>query len=246
MRIKIILIISLSFIFPVGCASTKVVSKARPDSYYDGLAMESDTLSGSSLFSSDSEILSDDDVKRILAFKFKPQKMNRIAVLPIGQIYWHGWSDELDKAGEAVQNTLINKLKEAQTVYDASYLPTLLVPERKSVGHLREAAARYQADLLLIYKATFRNYEKYKFFSPNKTKAYCSLEAVLLDTRTGIVPFTILVSRTFTAEEEKGDMSFYETIRKTELSALKSALEEVGIEVVKFMSESNNLQSQQM
>ncbi|MEJ2154384.1 MAG: hypothetical protein P8X96_03540, partial [Desulfobacteraceae bacterium] len=101
----------------------------------------------------------------------------------------------------------------------------------------REAAARYQSDLLLIYKASFRTYEKYKFFSPDKSKAYCSLEAVVLDTRTGIVPFTILISRTFTAEEKESDMSFYETIRKAQLSALESALSEVGDDVVKFLSQ---------
>ena len=240
MREKILIFISIIFIFLAGCADHAVVSQTRPDSYYEGLSFQADISSDNSLFSSDSEILSDEDVKRILAFKFKPQETNRIAILPIGQIYWHGWSDELDKAGEAVQNALIKKLNEAQAVYDASYLPTLLVPEKKTVGHLREAAARYQADLLLIYKAAFRTYEKYRVFSSDETKAYCSLEAVLLDTRTGIVPFTILVNRTFTAEEQKGDMSFHETIRRAELSALESALDEVGIEVVKFMSESYN------
>jgi hypothetical protein len=66
------------------------------------------------------------------------------------------------------------------------------------------------------------------------------LEAVLLDTRTGIVPFTIVVTRTFIAEEQKSDMSFYETIRKAELTALGSALSEVGDEVVKFLSENIN------
>lgn len=94
-----------------------------------------------------------------------------------------------------------------------------------------------KTDLLLIYRSSFRTYEKYKVFSPDKTKAYCNLEAVLLDTRTGIVPFTILVNRTFTAEQEQSDMSFYETIRKAELLALESALTEVGVEVVRFLSE---------
>ena len=232
---KIILLLVSFFLISACSAKQPMVSQARPDSYYAGV-MEPDVRSEKSLFSSDSEILTDDDVKRILAFKYNPQKTNRVAILPIGQFYWHGWSDELDKAGEAVQNALVDKLKESQSVYDASYLPTLLIPEEKTVGFLREAAARYQADLLLIYKASFRNYRKYRVFSPDKTKAYCSLEAVLLDTRTGIVPFTILVSRTFTAEKNKSDMNFYETIRKAELSTLKSALDEVGVEVGKFMS----------
>lgn len=236
---KYIALALVSFLLiTMGCAKSAMVTQGRPDSYYKGLAMEADAPAGNSLFSSDNAILSDEDVKKILVFKFKLHDLNRIAILPIGQIYWHGWSDELDKAGEAVQNTLITKLRKAPSVFDASYLPTLLVPEKKTIGHLREAAARYQSDLLLIYKASFRTYEKYKLFSPDKSKAYCNLEAVLLDTRTGIVPFTILVSRTFTAEEKKSDMSFYETIRKAQLSALESALTEVGDEVVKFLSKS--------
>lgn len=156
--------------------------------------------------------------------------------MPIGRTFWFGWSDELDKAGTEVQNSLVEKLRKSQHVYDSAYLPTLLVPEKKSIGHLREAAARYQSDLLLIYKASFRTYVKYKVFSPDKTKAYCNLESVLLDTRTGIVPFTILVSRTFTAEQNTSDMSFHETIPKAELKALGSALYEVGDEVLEFLS----------
>jgi hypothetical protein len=236
---KYIALVLFSFtLLTIGCAKSAMVTQSRPNSYYKGLAMEADVSAGNSLFSSDSAILTDEDVKKILAFKFKLHDLNRIAILPIGQIYWHGWSDELDKAGEAVQNTLIAKLRKAPSVFDASYLPTLLVPEKKTIGHLREAAARYQSDLLLIYKASFRTYEKYKLFSPDKSKAYCNLEAVLLDTRTGIVPFTILVTRTFTAEKTNSDMSFYETIRKAQLSALESALTEVGDEVVNFLSKS--------
>ncbi len=238
MKLKIILFLSLFIILSAGCQARRSLPRIGSASYNTGIAMEPRFSSGNSLFSSDSEILTDDDVKRILAFKFKPQEKNKIAVLPIGQFLWHGWSDELDKADETVQNSLINRLKESGAIYDASYLPSLLVPEKKTVGHLREAAARYQADLLLIYKASFRTYQKYKVFSPDKSKAYCSLEAVLLDARTGIVPFTLLVSRTFTAEENNGDMNFHETIRKAELSALKSALDEVGIEIVKFMEKS--------
>lgn len=223
--------------FASGCGGKyATVSQSRPDSYFQGLSMEADSSGSGSLFSSDEAILSNEDVEKILEFRFIPQTLNRIAVLPMGQTYWQGWSDELDSAGETVQNALVERLRRAPSVYDASYLPTLLVPEKKTIGHLREAAARYQADLLLIYKASFKTYEKYKWLDPDETKAYCDLEAVLLDTRTGIVPFTILVSRTYTAAEQKTDMNFYETIQKAQLSALESALSEVGNEVVDFLS----------
>ena len=228
-------------VFTFGCSSGEAL-RQRPDHYYEseyGSVLKSAGLVGGeagSLFSSDSDVISDDEIGRILAFDFVPQQSNRIAVMPIGQIYWSGWSDDLDRAGSAVQEALVKKLEASEKVYDASYLPTLLVPERKTIGYLREAAARYQADMLLIYKTSFRSYEKYDLFSPDKVKAYCNLEAVLLDTRSGIVPFTTLVSRTFTAEKSRDDLSLYETLRKAELTALESALLEVGSEVTEFLA----------
>ena len=220
-----------------GCmseAGDTVSTKSRPQSYYQKMGGQYNE--STSLFSSDSAILSDQDIERILAFKFKPAKLNRIAIMPFGLERCYGWSDEIDKTALAAKNVLIDKLKELDCVYDASYLPSLLVPPNKTVGYLREAAARYQADLLLIYKVSFNTYEKYQLFRPDQTKAYCTVEAVLLDTRTGIVPFTVLTTQTFTAEKQQDDMSFCETIRKAELQALKTALSEIGEEVTKFMT----------
>ncbi len=236
MKTILLVIASLLLLSATGCGTPAVMTASRPPSYYEQTDLYSGTAGHDSLFSSDSELLSDEDVKRILGFHFNPQPLNRIAVMPMGQVRWFGWSDELDKAGTAVQMALIGRLKQSKSVYDASYLPTLLVPDKKSIGYLREAAARYQADLLLVYKASCMSYEKYKAFSPDKTKAYCNLEAILLDTRTGIVPFTILVNRTFTAEEQGSDMNFYETIRRAELKALESALTQVGDAVVEFLT----------
>lgn len=61
------------------------------------------------------------------------------------------------------------------------------------------------------------------------------MEALLLDTRTGIVPFTTLVSKDFTAIENAEDINFYDTVRKAELKAIESALLEIGEGVVGFL-----------
>lgn len=227
MYLTVVLVVVLS-----GCAT--VATAPRPDSYYetDSYAEASDL---ESLFSSDSAVLSDEDVKRILAYQYTPRKQNRIGVLPLGQRYWFGWSDELAQAGEKVQTKLVSKLRSSPLVFDASYLPSLLIPEKKTVGHFREAAARYQADLLLIYRASCRTYEKYRFFSPDKSKSYCNVEAVLLDTRTGIVPFTVTASRNFVAQKRDEDLNIRETMRRAELNALADGLGEVGDEVVDFL-----------
>ena len=227
----------LTIIFVViGSGCDAVVTETGPVAYTARASLlEMDIGEQESLFSSDSAVLTDEDIKRILAYDYIPQKQNRIGILSLGRSYWYGWSDELARTGVEVQEKLVSKLRSSTLIFDASFLPSLLIPEKKTVAYFREAGARYQADLLLIYQASCRTYEKYRFLSPDKAKSYCNVEAVLLDIRTGIVPFTVTASRNFTAEKKEGDLNLNETIRRTELNAISEALEEVGDEVVKFL-----------
>ena len=220
-----------------GCAGTAVTKPQRDARTVDGALFHAfaEAPEQKSLFSSDSAILSDDDIKRILGHRFLLQKQNKIGILSLGRSYWSGWSDELARAGSDVQSKLVAKLKSCPGVFDASYLPSLLIPEKRTVGHFREAAARYQVDLLLIYQASCRTYEKYRFLSPDKLRSYCTVEAVLLDTRSGIVPFTATASRDFVAEKSDTDLNLMETMRRVELNALREALGEIGDKVVDFL-----------
>ena len=219
-----------------GCAGT-AVTEQQPSAYSSGaaLALRAEYPEQKSLFSSDSALLSDDEIKRILGHRFLLQKQNKIGILTLGRSDWSGWSDELARAGSDVQSKLVAKLKSCPGVFDASYLPALLIPEKGTVGHFREAAARYQVDLLLIYQPSCRTYEKYRFLSPDKVKSYCTVEAVLLDTRSGIVPFTATASRDFIAEKSDTDLNLIETMRRVELNALREALGEIGDKVVDFL-----------
>ena len=65
--------------FSYGCAT--VATEPRPASYYDKAYLAQEAVEPESLFSSDSTILSDEDIKRILAFHYKPQKQNRVGIL---------------------------------------------------------------------------------------------------------------------------------------------------------------------
>ena len=147
-----------------------------------------------------------------------------------------GRSDELARAGADVQMKLVGKLRSSPLVYDASFLPGLLIPQKRTVGHYREAAARFQADLLLVYRPSCRTYEKFRFLAPNEAKSFCNVEAVLLDTRTGIVPFTVVASRDFVVRKTSEDFDLNEMRRRAELEALSAALGEAGDELVAFLA----------
>ncbi|MEL7450637.1 MAG: hypothetical protein AAFN78_15595, partial [Pseudomonadota bacterium] len=67
--------------------------------------------------------------------------------------------------------------------------------------------------------------------------AYCGVEAVLLDTRTGLVPFTSVALESFEAIESEADTNFRETVLKAQLSATEDALASVVGEIVRFLAD---------
>jgi hypothetical protein len=213
------------------CAAT--YTQPRPEDYesLDAPAQ----AAGTSLFSSDAGVLGDADIARVLDYRYTPPARSRIAVLPLGWNAWTGWSEPMALAADAVNTALVAQLRGSPRVYDASFLPTMLVPEKRTVPYLREAAARYQADLLLMFRQGCRSFEKYRLFSANQTRAFCNVEAVLLDVRTGLVPFVANATQAFEAEQKDRDLNFRETVLNAQLNAIGTALGEVAEATVRFL-----------
>ena len=219
--------------FLAGCA-TPVSTLSRPDAYY-GSAGSSQP--GASLFSGDAEVLSDEAIQKILAYNYEPPALNRVALMPFGREIWSSWSEELALATERLKSEVLDELRGSPRVYDASYLPSILVPENRTVPHLREAAARYQADLLLVYRSYCQSFERYRIFAADESRAYCGVEAVLLDTRTGLVPFTTVATRTYDVVENANDTNFRETQLRAQLNATAAAMGDVSSEIVAFLAD---------
>ncbi len=219
-----------------GCG-TSVTTVQRPDSFL--FAQPQNAQSIVSLFSGDAEVLSDQAIAEILEYEYQPPPLSRIAIMPVGQELWSSWSGDFLLVTDQLKQNLIDRLMESPRVYDASFLPTILIPEQKTVPHLREAAARYQADLLLVYRNSCYSFERYRFFGADQSEGTCAVEAVLLDVRTGLVPMTSVASETFTAEQDPEDFSFRETILRAQLSSMGLALAAVSAEIVQFLSNEN-------
>lgn len=229
----------LSFVCLLPACTSSVSTQPRPTGYYEEQTRSENRTDQLSLFKSDKEVLSDEDIAKILEYPFRVPSQSRVAILPIGQRSWGGWSDEVTQLNDNIETEFIQVLRSSRFIYDASYLPSLLVPERRSVPYLREAAARYQADLLLMYRAECHQYEKYRLFSADETKAYCTVEAVVLDTRSGIIPFTSVATEEYSAKETKEDFNLLETIHKAEMQAIGSALSTIAKEFVAFLETSS-------
>jgi hypothetical protein len=213
-------------------ACATVGSTDRPTSYYqDDSKSSQNGLVESAIIGTD-----DHKIKELLNYQVRLPKKNRIAVLKLStDNYWRYYSNDFTQLSESLVTTLINKLRSSDRVYDASFLPAMLVPEKRTVPVLREAAARFQADLLLVYRNSCRSYQKFKFIDPNESKSYCAVESVLLDVRSGIVVKSVVSTESFTAKKIADDTNFNETIKKAELEAIAKALGNVADQVVIYL-----------
>jgi hypothetical protein len=195
-----------------------------------------EVLEDPSLFKSDMEVLSDSAIRRILEYRLSLPDSSRLAILELAARSVQDWRWTAESRTPAeVLTELVATLEASRRVRSASVLPSLLVPRERAVGFLREAAARYQADLLLVFRTDCRSYQRERFLSATTVKANCTVESVLIDTRSGIVPFTGTVSRSYEARRTREDASFTETVRRTELETIQGGLAELGAKVAAFL-----------
>ncbi len=215
-----------------GCAGRQGPPVVEPPAFESSPSGYSDE--GASLFKGDSAVLSDSDINRILSFDFTLRPKNRLAVLPLGTDRL--WSEEYAKLDSDNTEAFLDRLRTARTITMATQLPLLLVPEKKTVPLLREAAARFQADLLVIYQTRVRTFSRLHALSKDEVKALCIVEAVVLDVRTGIVPYTTAASETIVAKRSQDDFNFSETVAKVTGETVGKALRKIADDMVTYLN----------
>lgn len=213
-------------------------------SAYEAGYDEQQTLT-SSLFKSDQAVLSDEAINKILASELKLADNAKIAVIKFpdvqnGALRRYGWSylrsEDYLKTQQKYVDTIIKKLSESEHVSNVVLLPSLLTPDDATIPVLREAAVRLQADLLLVYRITSDIYHKAKLFSSDRVKAYSTCEAVLLDVRTGIIPFTSVTTNEAQVKKEKQDLEITETMRRAESLAVMNSLNVIAEKLIMFLN----------
>jgi hypothetical protein len=181
-----------------------------------------------SLIPSDAAILSDQDIARILTARVEVPTSMRIAVLHLA----HEGINEWSWRREDVQNDLraalqpVLKLRDNARVFDVSFLPGFLLPAQPSIPLIREAAARYQADWVLVVRTASRGHRRDRLFAKDQARAYCEAECVVLDVRTGTIPYTSVAQGEATVTKTDDEYSLAETAFRAEKEAIAKAMAE--------------------
>jgi len=184
-----------------------------------------------SLFKGDQAVLSDQDIARILNTKLSLADRRRMAILSLGSSSW--WSEDIADVEAKNFDALLQALKADPQLTDVRLLPSLLVPEKRTVPYLREAAARIQGDLLLVYTTRIETFRRDRLFKTNEVHARCVAESVLLDVRTGIVADTARATENIALTKAASDLNFNETVARAESEARGRAIVSMAQAVVK-------------
>ena len=202
---------------------------------------ERPTLDGS-LFPSDQAVLGDEAIARILSSKLELPPRAKVALIkfpdPGGSPYRYRWTDEERvRLEQDYVETLSSILLGSEQIQEVTPMPSLMTPRTPSIPILREAAVRMQADLLLIFQTSSDTYSKYRAFAKDKVKAYSTCEIVLVDVRTGLIPFTRIVTREIVMEKQSPDFDLSETMRNAERAAALEALRASVTDLVSFIKD---------
>ena len=219
-----------AFLVVCGCAKTKMAAPPPPPPLETILGDES-KVTENSLFKGDQAVLSDQDIARILNTKLSLADRRRMAILSLGSSSW--WSEDIADVEAKNFDALLQALKADPQLTDVRLLPSLLVPEKRTVPYLREAAARIQGDLLLVYTTRIETFRRDRLFKTNEVHARCVAESVLLDVRTGIVADTARATENIALTKAASDLNFNETVARAESEARGRAIVSMAQVVVK-------------
>jgi len=207
------------------------------------MTVEQTHLTGS-LFASDTNLLSNEAVKGVLSAPVALPEKAKVALLnltPGGvglRVYGSYWRTEeyMDLQHRYVQ-AMVDPLSGAKRVREVVAMPSVMIVPDMTLGQMREAAARLQADLLLIYGVRSDIFEKTRFFDKDQVKAFATCELLLFDTRTGVIPFTLTRTQKVVTEKQAEDFSWSETLQRAKSEATLTVLKEVSAEVARFLNE---------
>lgn len=233
---KPLIFLGLSLALLAACNTTKPVA--------DGPGwnpITSDTLITRSLFSDGAATISEENIQKILDGAYKLPNQLRVAMVrlePVAPSKRYYWSDEQYlKTQQAYLDLFAEKFRQSPRVTKFSIIPDLLISKTPSFTNIREAAVRMQADVVVVYAITGDIYSKYKLFAKPDIKAFATTQLVLLDVRTGLIPFSTIVTKDYLSQKKKEELDYAEASSRIQNEAVLLTITEISQQITAFLTQ---------
>ncbi|MEZ5040732.1 MAG: hypothetical protein R2828_12585 [Saprospiraceae bacterium] len=224
---------SLLFLLLLISSSCELSKNIPPASYASPNPTEPSYLT-KSLFNFADRTLSEEDIAQILNSEIKLPDTIRLAILNYSdntsnRYYYNYWNnEEYLKLQQAYIDVFKTTLSANSQVKKIILMPKLMIGTSPNIFTLRESAVRLQANLFLVFSIHSDIYYQYKVFKKNEAKAFATVEALLMDVKTGIIPYSEIITRDNQVTRTEADLNDQDTQKRAENGAIYKTLEELS------------------
>lgn len=228
----------------ISCALCAIILIAGASSCttprYRNLETATENAITESLFNFKERTISEADIQRILDGKIGIPDTVRLAVFQYGGTpvqYRHWYDEESLRARQQMIDTFTQAVKKAARVQEVILLPSIVTGVNPNIHQLRESAVRLQADMLLVYSLHSDIFQRYRVFKKEEAKAFATCETVLMDIRTGIIPFTHIATKSAHIKKGGEDFGSAELQKRALAQAVLEAMLETGKQTAGFLDD---------
>jgi hypothetical protein len=193
-----------------------------------------------SLFTDKNATITEENIKKILDGTLVLPPQLRVGIVRVdhtapGRRYY--WNDEqFLKTQQSYTDLFTQILKQSPRVTAVSVIPDLLLTRPQTFTNIREAAVRLQTDIVIIYTIATDIYSKYKLFTKPDIKAFATTQLIVLDVRTGLVPFSTIVTKDQLSKKLETDLDNSEATSRIQKEAVLLTIAETGKKLTGFLN----------
>jgi hypothetical protein len=224
----------LNVIIFASCTTTKQFSNPSDYTY-----VSNDPPITQSLFDDKSSTISEENIQKILDGNYSLPNNLRVAFVKLEssqnqrRYYWS--DEEYLKTQQQYLDLFSEKFHNSSRVKSISTIPDILISKNPTFTSIRESAVRTQSDIVVIYSINSDIYSQYKLFSKTDIKAFATTQLIILDVRTGLVPFTTIITKDFQDKKSDSDLNENEARNRIKNQAVLLTIEEIGKQITSFL-----------
>lgn len=228
---------SILLIAFTSCSGTRQMGQPSPSYSAQGYYTPDPPIT-QSLFDDKSSTISEENIKKILDGSYSLPENLRVSLVklestPNRRIYWN--DEEYLKSQQEYLDLFTSKFKQSDRVQSVLKIPDLLISESPTFTNIREAAVRTQSDIVVIYSIDNDLYSKYKLFSKADIKAFATTQLIILDVRTGLIPFSTIVTREYQSKRQENELNDNEAANRIKNEAVLLTITEIGERINAFL-----------
>ena len=192
-----------------------------------------------SLFDDKSSTITEENIQKILDGNYSLSKDLRVSLVKLESTqrlrnyYWN--DEEYLKSEQQYLDLFTSNFEKSNRVKKTSKIPDLLISNNPTFTNIREAAVRTQSDIVAIYSINSDLYSKYKLFSKSDIKAFATTQLIILDVRTGLIPFSTIVTREFQSKRQENELNDNEASNRIKNKAVLLTIEEITNRINRFL-----------